>query len=79
MKPQQQWKICLSDLTYDDQEQAAVAEVLRSRWLTMGPRKDSDSYLFPLALPPASLGDLEWEHKADHHECPQGRASVSSY
>ena len=38
MKPQQGWKICLSDLAYGPEEEQAVLEVLRSRWLTMGPR-----------------------------------------
>lgn len=31
------WKIPLFDLCYDDAEERAVAAVLRSKWLTMGP------------------------------------------
>lgn len=34
------WRIPLSDLNYDDAEQRAVAEVLGSRWLTMGPKTE---------------------------------------
>ncbi|MBX7246173.1 MAG: DegT/DnrJ/EryC1/StrS aminotransferase family protein [Candidatus Sumerlaeaceae bacterium] len=34
------WRIPLSDLNYDEQEQQAVAEVLQSCWLTMGPRTE---------------------------------------
>jgi len=30
------WKIPLSDLDYDEEEEKAVLDVLRSRWLTMG-------------------------------------------
>lgn len=36
--PQQEWKICLSDLVYGPEEEKAVVDVLRSGWLTMGPR-----------------------------------------
>lgn len=36
-----QWKIFLSDLTYDEEEEQAVLEVIRSRWLTMGPRTEA--------------------------------------
>lgn len=32
------WKVYLSDLTFDRREEEAVIEVLRSGWLTMGPR-----------------------------------------
>lgn len=32
-----EWKIALTDLAYDETEVQAVTEVLRSRWLTMGP------------------------------------------
>src|SRR5438128_750737 len=35
---QQEWKIPLSDLAYGKEEEEAVLEVIRSRWLTMGPR-----------------------------------------
>jgi len=35
---QQEWKIPLSDLAYGKEEEDAVMEVIRSRWLTMGPR-----------------------------------------
>lgn len=38
MMPQDKWKICLSDLAYGEEEEKAVVDVLRSRWLTMGPR-----------------------------------------
>ena len=38
MPPQQEWKICLSDLVYGEEEERAVLEVLRSQWLTVGPR-----------------------------------------
>lgn len=31
-----EWKIPLSNLNYDEQEEQAVLDVLRSRWLTMG-------------------------------------------
>jgi dTDP-4-amino-4,6-dideoxygalactose transaminase len=31
------WRIPLSDLEYDEAEERAVLEVLRSKWLTMGP------------------------------------------
>jgi dTDP-4-amino-4,6-dideoxygalactose transaminase len=31
------WKVPLFDLNYDEKEEAAVAGVLRSKWLTMGP------------------------------------------
>ncbi len=41
MSPHKQWKIFLSDLAYDDEEEAAVLEVVRSRWLTMGPRTEA--------------------------------------
>lgn len=34
------WRIPLSDLDYDESEQEAVAGVLRSRWLSMGPRTE---------------------------------------
>lgn len=34
------WRIPLSDLNYDEAEEQAVAEVLRSRWLSMGPRTE---------------------------------------
>jgi dTDP-4-amino-4,6-dideoxygalactose transaminase len=30
------WQVCLSDLNYDAAEQAAVAAVLRSKWLSIG-------------------------------------------
>jgi dTDP-4-amino-4,6-dideoxygalactose transaminase len=32
------WKVTLADLDFGEEEQAAVDEVLRSRWLTMGAR-----------------------------------------
>jgi dTDP-4-amino-4,6-dideoxygalactose transaminase len=32
------WRIPLCDLSYDEREEHAVADVIRSRWLTMGPR-----------------------------------------
>lgn len=32
------WKVYLSDLTFDRREEEAVLQVLRSGWLTMGPR-----------------------------------------
>ncbi len=32
------WRIPLCDLEYDEAEEQAVLEVLRSKWLTMGPR-----------------------------------------
>ena len=41
MNPQKEWKICLSDLVYGEEEEQAVLEVLRSRWLTMGPRTEA--------------------------------------
>ncbi len=31
------WKILLSDIAFDQQEQEAVAKVLRSKWLSLGP------------------------------------------
>src|SRR5512135_3050513 len=31
-----EWRVPLADLEYDETEQQAVADVLRSRWLTMG-------------------------------------------
>ena len=34
------WRISLSDLNYDEQERQSVADVLSSRWLTMGPRTE---------------------------------------
>lgn len=40
MMPQDKWKICLSDLAYDEREEQAVLDVIRSRWLTMGPRTE---------------------------------------
>jgi len=30
------WKVPLFELNYDDQESKAVADVLASRWITMG-------------------------------------------
>ena len=30
------WKVQLFELNYDHREENAVAEVLRSRWITMG-------------------------------------------
>lgn len=38
MSQNPEWKIALSDLVYGKEEEDAVLEVLRSRWLTMGPR-----------------------------------------
>ena len=32
------WKISLSDIDLGPEEEAAVVDVLRSRWLTSGPR-----------------------------------------
>ncbi|HEB65881.1 MAG TPA: DegT/DnrJ/EryC1/StrS aminotransferase, partial [Chloroflexi bacterium] len=32
------WRVPLADLDYDEAEQAAVLEVVQSRWLTMGSR-----------------------------------------
>jgi len=32
------WRVQLFELNYDEREEAAVAEVLKSRWITMGPR-----------------------------------------
>jgi dTDP-4-amino-4,6-dideoxygalactose transaminase len=34
------WRIPLCDLDYDEREEQAVVEVIRSRWLTMGPRTE---------------------------------------
>ncbi|MEI7633771.1 MAG: DegT/DnrJ/EryC1/StrS aminotransferase family protein [bacterium] len=34
------WRIPLCDLNYDENEERAVIEVLRSKWLTMGPRTE---------------------------------------
>ncbi|MGI8906937.1 MAG: DegT/DnrJ/EryC1/StrS family aminotransferase [Candidatus Sumerlaeaceae bacterium] len=34
------WRVPLSDLNYGPEEEAAVLDVLRSRWLTMGPRTE---------------------------------------
>lgn len=34
------WRIPLSDLNYDEQEELAVLEVVRSRWLSMGPKTE---------------------------------------
>lgn len=34
------WRIPLSDLNYDAEEEQAVLDVLRSRWLSMGPRTE---------------------------------------
>lgn len=34
------WQIPLSDLNYGPEEERAVTDVLRSRWLTMGPRTE---------------------------------------
>jgi dTDP-4-amino-4,6-dideoxygalactose transaminase len=34
------WRIPLSDLNYGPEEEAAVLQVLRSKWLTMGPRTE---------------------------------------
>ena len=33
-----EWEIPLSDLDYGFEEQASVARVLQSKWLTMGPK-----------------------------------------
>ena len=30
------WRVPLSDIDFDEQEEQAVLEVVRSRWLTMG-------------------------------------------
>ncbi len=38
MSSRQEWKISLSELAYGKEEEDAVLEVLRSRWLTMGPK-----------------------------------------
>jgi dTDP-4-amino-4,6-dideoxygalactose transaminase len=38
MHVQIMWRIPLSDLNYDEHEERAVLEVLRSKWLTMGPK-----------------------------------------
>lgn len=38
MSTSPEWKVYLSDLTFDGREEEAVLEVLRSGWLTMGPR-----------------------------------------
>lgn len=35
-----EWKIPLTDLDVDEEEIEAVTQVIRSRWLTMGPRTD---------------------------------------
>ena len=35
------WNIPLSDLDYDQEEMDAVARVLRSKWLSMGPEVES--------------------------------------
>ncbi len=32
------WQVPLSDLSYDEREEQAVVEVVRSRWLSMGPK-----------------------------------------
>jgi dTDP-4-amino-4,6-dideoxygalactose transaminase len=34
------WRVPLSDLNFDEREERAVAEAVRSRWLTMGPRTE---------------------------------------
>lgn len=39
-QPIRQWKISLSDLAYGKEEEDAVLEVMRSRWLTMGPKTE---------------------------------------
>lgn len=36
-----QWQVPLFDLDYNEREEAAVLEVLRSRWLTMGARTEA--------------------------------------
>lgn len=33
-----EWRVPLNDLLYGEEEERAVVEVIRSRWLTMGPR-----------------------------------------
>ncbi|MBI1783986.1 DegT/DnrJ/EryC1/StrS family aminotransferase [Candidatus Sumerlaeota bacterium] len=38
MTSQPEWKIPLTELAYGKEEEDAVLDVLRSRWLTMGPR-----------------------------------------
>ena len=40
------WKIPLFDLDYDHREEEAVMEVLRSKWLSMGPRTKTFEELF---------------------------------
>src|SRR5262245_12522622 len=36
-----EWRIPLSDLDYDAQEEAAVGRILRSKWLSMGPEVEA--------------------------------------
>jgi len=44
------WNVPLFELNFDDREEAAVVEVLRSRWLTMGPRTEEFERKFAAAL-----------------------------
>jgi dTDP-4-amino-4,6-dideoxygalactose transaminase len=44
------WKIPLFDLNYGSEEEAAVLEVLRSRWLSMGPKTQAMEETFAQAL-----------------------------
>lgn len=38
MDPGREWRIPLNDLFFGEEEERAVVETIRSRWLTMGPR-----------------------------------------
>ncbi len=42
------WKIPLFDLNYDEKEEQAVVEVLRSKWLSMGPKTNEFEEAFSL-------------------------------
>lgn len=44
------WHVPLFDLNYDEREEAAVIGVLRSKWLTMGPRTEEFEQRFALSL-----------------------------
>ena len=44
------WRVALSDITLGDEEEQAVLEVLRSRWLTMGPKTAAFEAQFAAAV-----------------------------